>query len=79
MLFLTNLCRRRINQSLTPEQIEAVKSYEPVILVNLVEKLGENLIKSRRAAEEALMAMSSNTVFTVAPVIEAIVADKYAV
>ena len=76
MLFLTNLCRRRINPGLSHEQVDAVKRYEPIILASLVEKLGDNLIKSRRAAEEALIAMGSNTVFTVTPVIDAIIADK---
>jgi len=39
---------------------EEVKSKGEQILSTLVEKLGDNLVKTRKAAEEAILAMSRN-------------------
>ena len=49
-----------------------MKSYEAAILGSLVEKLGDNLAKSRQASENALLAMCNNTAFGVGPVIDQI-------
>lgn len=72
MQFFTNLCQRIANPSISSQQQREVKSYESAILGSLVEKLGDNLAKSRQASENALLAMCNNTAFGVGPVIDQI-------
>ena len=66
--FFINLCQR-IDPSLSGPQAKDINNYEGFILKNLVEKLGDNLAKSRQAAENALLAMCTHSAFGVSPVI----------
>ena len=72
MHFFTNLCQRISNPSLTAADLKVVKGYESAILACLVEKLGDNLAKSRQASENALLAMCGNSAFGVGSVIDQI-------
>lgn len=66
--FFINLCQR-IDPSLSGPQVKDVSNYETFILRNLVEKLGDNLAKSRQASENALLAMCNHSAFGVSNVI----------
>ena len=62
MQFLTNLCRNLrpiLNGSLKGE----LQSYTDPILSALVEKLGDNLMKVRNSAEDALLAVAEHPCF----------------
>ena len=62
--FFINLCQR-IDPSLSGLQSKEVSNYESFIVKNLVEKLGDNLAKSRQASESALIAMCTHSAFGV--------------
>lgn len=49
--------------------MKEIHNYQSFILSNLVEKLGDNLAKSRSASENALLAMCNHTAFGVGPAI----------
>lgn len=62
MTFLTNLCRNLkpiLNGSLKGE----LQSYTEPIISSLVDKLGDNLMKVRSSAEDALLSMAEHPAF----------------
>lgn len=58
--FLTTLVQK-IDPSLSGIQSKEVASHHNVILVNLIEKLGDNLAKVRQASENALLALCQHS------------------
>ena len=59
MQFLTNLCRN-LRPVLNPGLKGELQSHTDPILSCLVEKLGDNLMKVRTSAEDALLAMAEH-------------------
>lgn len=75
-LFLTNLSNKMANPpNLSHEQLQAVKKHEQFILYTLVDKLGDNLARTRQTSQNALVAMSKNAAFGATTAIDSII-DK---
>jgi len=62
MLFITNLCRN-LKPILNPTLKGELQSYTEPIISSLVEKLGDNLMKVRTSAEDAILAMTEHPAF----------------
>lgn len=62
MTFLTNLCRN-LKPILNPGLKGELQSYTEPIISSLVEKLGDNLMKVRSSAEDAILAMTEHQAF----------------
>ena len=59
MQFLTNLCKS-LNPVISGALKGELQSYTEPILSSLIEKLGDNLMKVRTSAEDALLAMAEH-------------------